>query len=81
MTASSGCSIQSVCGTRMTSSACSRRSSLPSVAIAMTCAPRARTSCMLETILSRIGESVATQTTGVDSSSSAIGPCFISPAA
>ena len=47
----------------------------------MTCAPRAATSCMLETILSSTGESVATQTTGVRSSSSAIGPCFISPAA
>ena len=65
----------------MTSSACSPISMLPSLAIAMTWAPRARTSWTLDTTLSRIGESVATQTTGVDSSSSAIGPCFISPAA
>jgi hypothetical protein len=36
---------------------------------------------MLETIFSSTGESVATTTTGVRSSSSAIGPCFISPAA
>ena len=56
-------------------------STFPSVATAMTWAPRARTSCMFETTLSRIGESVAATMTGVDSSSSAIGPCFISPAA
>ena len=36
---------------------------------------------MFETTFSSTGESVATQTTGVSSSSSAIGPCFISPAA
>ena len=36
---------------------------------------------MLEMTLSSTGESVATTTTGVSSSSSAIGPCFISPAA
>ena len=36
---------------------------------------------MFETTLSSTGESVATTTTGVPSSSSAIGPCFISPAA
>ena len=53
----------------------------PSVAIAITCAPRARTSAAFESTLSRIGMSVATHTTGVDWSSSAIGPCFISPAA
>ena len=56
-------------------------SSLPSVVIAMTWAPRVCTSCMFETIFSITGESVATQTTGVASSSSAMGPCFISPAA
>ena len=55
--------------------------SSPSVATAIVSAPRARTSSMLESILSRTGLSVATQTTGVDSSSRAIGPCFISPAA
>ena len=49
--------------------------------MAITSAPRARTSSMLESIFSTIGLSVATATTGVDSSSSAIGPCFISPAA
>ena len=47
----------------------------------MTCAPRAATSCMFDTTFSRTGDSVATTTTGVPSSSSAIGPCFISPAA
>ena len=51
------------------------------MAIAITWAPRARTSAAFESTLSRIGMSVATHTTGVDSSSSAIGPCFISPAA
>ena len=66
---------------RTTDSACSPIPALPSVAMAMTCAPRARTSCMFETTFSSTGESVATVTTGVDSSSSAIGPCFISPAA
>ena len=66
---------------RTTDSACSPMAWLPSVAMATTWAPRARTSCMLETTFSSTGESVATVTTGVDSSSSAIGPCFISPAA
>ena len=51
------------------------------MAIAITSAPRALTSAMFESTLSRMGLFVATQTTGVDSSSSAIGPCFISPAA
>ena len=36
---------------------------------------------MLEMTFSSTGDSVATTTTGVFSSSSAIGPCFISPAA
>ena len=54
---------------------------LVTIAIAIVSAPRARTSSTLESTLSRTGLSVATQTTGVDSSSSAIGPCFISPAA
>ena len=62
----------------MISSASTRE---PSVVTAITCAPRACTSAMFETTLSSTGESVATQTTGVRSSSSAIGPCFISPAA
>ena len=44
-------------------------------------APRARTSEMLESILSSTLASVATHTTGVCSPSRAIGPCFISPAA
>ena len=81
MTASSGWSIQSSCGTRRISSACGSIARLPSEATAMTCAPRTRTSCTLEMTLSRTGESVATTTTGVSWSSSAIGPCFISPAA
>ena len=51
------------------------------MATAITSAPRARTSATLESTFSSTGLSVATQTTGVDSSSSAIGPCFISPAA
>jgi hypothetical protein len=55
--------------------------SVPSLATAITCAPRTRTSCMLEITFSSTGESVATTTTGVSWSSSAIGPCFISPAA
>ena len=67
-------------GTSTTSSACPS-TSLPSVATATTWAPRARTSAMFDITLSSTGESVATQTTGVASSSSAIGPCFISPAA
>ena len=36
---------------------------------------------MFESTFSSTGDSVATHTTGVRSSSSAIGPCFISPAA
>ena len=55
--------------------------SLPSVATAITSAPRARTSWMLLTSFSYTGLSSATTTTGDLSSSSAIGPCFISPAA
>ncbi len=51
------------------------------MATAITWAPRTRTSAMFESTLSSTGASVATQTTGVCSSSSAIGPCFISPAA
>ena len=81
MTASSGWSIQSVRGTVTTWSAWAEILSLPSVATAITCAPRARTSCMFDTTLSSTGESVATVTTGVSWSSRAIGPCFISPAA
>ena len=51
------------------------------MATAITLAPRARTSWMFEITFSSTGDSVATTTTGVLSSSSAIGPCFISPAA
>ena len=69
------------CGTKIVWSAISATSSAPSVAIAITSAPRARTSATFESTLSSTGLSVATQTTGVDSSSRAIGPCFISPAA
>ena len=65
----------------MTSSAWAPISVLPSVATAITWAPRTRTSCMFDTTLSSTGESVATTTTGVPSCRSAIGPCFISPAA
>jgi hypothetical protein len=36
---------------------------------------------MFETTFSSTGDSVATTTTGVFSLNSAIGPCFISPAA
>ena len=81
MIARIGCSSQSVRGTSTTSSAAFATSRLPSVAIAITCAPRTRTSAMFESTLSSTGASVAMQTTGVRSSSSAIGPCFISPAA
>jgi hypothetical protein len=73
--------IQSAGGTKMVWSAASATSVLPSVATAITSAPRARTSSMLESTFSTTGLSVATQTTGVDWSSRAIGPCFISPAA
>ena len=55
--------------------------SLPSVATAITSAPRARTSSMLLTSLGKTGLSSATTTTGDSLSSRAIGPCFISPAA
>src|SRR5919204_249762 len=55
MTASSGWSIQSASGTRSTASACGTTRSPPT---AMTAAPRARTSCMLEITLSTTGESV-----------------------
>ena len=67
--------------TSIVSSATSRTRSEPAVAIAIVWAPRARTSSTLERTFSSTGLSVATQTTGVDSSSRAIGPCFISPAA
>ena len=67
--------------TSIASSATSAARSSPAVAIAIVRAPRARTSSTLERTFSRTGLSVATQITGVDSSSSAIGPCFISPAA
>ncbi len=77
-TASIGCSSQSVRGIEIVSSA---STDVPSVTTAITWAPRARTSAMFEATLSSTGESVATQTTGVCSSSRAIGPCFISPAA
>ena len=65
----------------MAESACFAICSLPAVTIAITWAPRARTSCMFDASFSSTGESVATLTTGVASLSSAIGPCFISPAA
>ena len=47
----------------------------------MTRAPRALTSCTLEMSLSYTRLSVATTSTGEPSSSRAMGPCFISPAA
>src|ERR671919_579268 len=68
---------QSVRGIETVSSASTR---VPSVVTAITWAPRARTSAMFEATFSSTGESVATQTTGVCSSSRAIGPCFLSPA-
>ena len=43
--------------------------------------PRARTSCMLLTVFSNSGPDGARTITGTSSSISAIGPCFISPAA
>ena len=43
--------------------------------------PLARTSCMLLTVFSNSGPDGAMTITGTDSSISAIGPCFISPAA
>ena len=67
-------------GTKITSSASCRMASFPFVATATTGAPWARVSWMFETSFSCTWLSVATQMTGVDSSSSAMGPCFISPA-
>jgi hypothetical protein len=55
--------------------------SSPSVATAMTLAPRARTSCTLETTFSYVCPCSATTTTGTSGVISAMGPCFISPAA
>ena len=52
----------------------------PSVAIAITSAPRARTSWMLESIFGYTWHSVAIATTGTPSSTSAMGPCFSSAA-
>jgi hypothetical protein len=43
--------------------------------------PRAATSCMLETVFSNTPSRGAMTTTSIASSTSAIGPCFISPAA
>jgi hypothetical protein len=74
-----GCRSQSVRGTSIIRSAAPETSSEPSVAIAITSAPRARVSWILETSLSYTFEAVATQTTGLSSSSSAIGPFFNSP--
>ncbi len=54
---------------------------LPSVATAITRAPRAFTSWMFDTSLSYVLPSVPTTTTGEPSSKRAMGPCFISPAA
>ena len=81
MTDSSGSSSGSVAGTQMTSSAASVIRWLPSVAMAMTRAPRARTSCRLEIVRSGSMASVTTATTGVPASISAIDPCLSSPAA
>ena len=52
----------------------------PSVATAMIRPPRARTSSMLLITLSYCTPCVATNTTGMPSLISAIGPCFISAA-
>ena len=68
-------------GTQSTSRDSSPMTSLPSVATAITSAPRARTSSMLLTSFGKTGLSSATTTTGDSLSSSAMGPCFISPAA
>ena len=43
--------------------------------------PRAMTSCALEAVLSKSGPEGAQTITGTPSSISAMGPCFISPAA
>ena len=56
-------------------------SSSPSVASAMIVAPRASHSLRFETTLSYVGLLVATAITGNPGSISAMGPCFISPAA
>ena len=52
----------------------------PSEHTMTTRAPRARTSCTVESVLSRMLSSGTMATTGVWLSMSAIGPCFISAA-
>ena len=52
----------------------------PSLVIAMTDPPRALASWILPSIFSNTASSGATATIGMFSSTSAIGPCFISPA-
>jgi len=49
--------------------------------IRITRPPRAATSCMFEAVFSKSSSVGATTITGTASSMSAIGPCFISPAA
>ncbi len=56
-------------------------SSSPSVQMATTGPPRACTCSMFDMILGRSACFVATATVGNDGSMSAMGPCFISPAA
>ena len=76
-----GTSISSgILGIQSTRSAMGTILSSPSVATAMMEAPRALHSWMLETVLSCTLSAGTTTTTGKPFSSSAMGPCFISPA-
>ncbi len=57
-------------------------SAIPSESeISTTLPPRACTSCMFDTVFSNNGPDGASTMIGTESSISAIGPCFISPAA
>ena len=67
-------------GISITSSASFLMVSSPSSQMTISFPSRAFTSCRFETTFSYTGVCVAMATTGMFSSMSAIGPCFISPA-
>ena len=75
-----GESSAAVSGTRSWWSTRPLRLPLPSVVTAMIRPPRARTSCMFDSTLVYTSSFGATNTAGMFSSISAIGPCFISAA-
>ena len=80
MMVSNGVSRSCVAGMWNTASAFRAISTSPSVTMAMTLPPRAFTSSTLLRILACTASFGATTTTGMFSSISAIGPCFISAA-